>query len=84
MASDLKVSQPVTLSGLEEVGLNAIEYDSLSEVNIASQLPKAIEEGVQIFAPEAQHKLYTAADRQSSHPLVSTLLIVIGLGFNVS
>ena len=84
MASDLKVSQPVTLFGPEEVSLNAIEHDSLSEVNIASHLPEAVEEGVQIFAPEAQHELYNAADQQSSHPSVSTFLIVIRLGFNVS
>lgn len=63
------VSQPVTLSGSEEVGLNAIEYDSLPEVNIASHLSEAVEEGVQISAPEAQHELDNAADQQSSHPL---------------
>jgi hypothetical protein len=84
MASDLKVSQPVTLFGPEELSLDAIECNSLPEVNIASHLPEAVEEGVQVFAPEAQHELYNAADQRSSHPSVSTLLIVIRLGFNVS
>lgn len=84
MACDLKVSQPATSFGPEETNLNAIECNSLPEVNIASHLAEAVEEGVQIFAPEAHHELYNAADQQSSHPLVSTLLIVVRLGFNVS
>jgi len=74
----------VTSFGQEEISLNAIECNGLPEVNIASHLAEAVEEGVQIFAPEAQHELHNAADQQSSRPLVSTLLIIIRLGFNVS